>query len=68
MMRIDSMQIVDVQAHVRMINETLKEKFYQNADVAILEPMVEKELLAQKISSYSAAQKLLDAYFKSLKK
>jgi LAO/AO transport system kinase len=53
---------------IEMINETLKEEFYQNADVAHLKPLVEKELLAQKISSYSAAQKLLDAYFKSLKK
>ncbi|MFH0865336.1 MAG: methylmalonyl Co-A mutase-associated GTPase MeaB [Bacteroidota bacterium] len=51
-----------------MINERLKENFHQNADVANSEPLIEKKLLAQKISSYSAAQKLLDVYFRSLKK
>jgi LAO/AO transport system kinase len=53
---------------IEMINETLKDEFYSNQDVSILLPVIEKELLSQKISSYIAAQKLLDAYFKSLKK
>lgn len=51
-----------------MIDETLKERFYQNKKVTNLETLIEKELLSQKISSYTAAQKLLDAYFRSLKK
>jgi LAO/AO transport system kinase len=51
-----------------MINETLKNEFYRNPKVSKLLPAVEKELLSQNKSSYSAAQKLLDVYFKSLKK
>lgn len=51
-----------------MIDETLLHAFYKHPEVIDLIPAIEKELLAQKISSYSAAQKLLDAYFKSLKK
>lgn len=53
---------------IEMINDALKEKFYQNTDVNNLIQSVEKELFEQKISSYSAAQKLLDTYFLSLKK
>ena len=48
------------------INERLKEDFYMNRDVSKILPLIEKDLLVQKISSYSAAQKLLDVYFKSL--
>lgn len=53
---------------IEMINEILKDRFYHNHEVAKLFPEVEKELLSQKISSYAAAQKLLDAYFNSLEK
>ena len=53
---------------IETINETLKEKFSGNKDVSKLLPSIEKELLSQKISSYAAAQKLLDVYFKSLEK
>jgi len=53
---------------IEMINENLKDEFYKNPEVSMLLPDVEKELLSQKISSYIAAQKLLDAYFNSLKK
>lgn len=53
---------------IEMINETLKDEFYKNKEVASLFPIIEKELMSQKINSYSAAQKLLDAYFKSLEK
>lgn len=53
---------------IEMINETLKDEFYRNLEVSKILPAVEKELLSQKISSYSAAQKLLDVYFKSLEK
>lgn len=51
-----------------MIDETLLNAFYKNTEVEHLTPEIEKELLSQKISSYAAAQKLLDAYFRSLKK
>jgi LAO/AO transport system kinase len=53
---------------IEMIEDALKDEFYENPEVSILLPDIEKELLSQKISSYIAAQKLLDAYFKSLKK
>lgn len=53
---------------IEMINEILKEQFYHNAEVKKLFPEIEEELVAQKMSSYAAAQKLLDAYFKSLEK
>jgi LAO/AO transport system kinase len=53
---------------MEMINETLKDEFTANKEVSKLLPVIEKELLSQKISSYAAAQKLLDAYFKSLEK
>jgi len=49
-----------------MINEKLKETFYQNEEVAKLLNTIENDLLSQKISSYAAAQKLLEAYYKSL--
>lgn len=48
-----------------MINEELLNNFYQNKDVASLTEKIEQELLSQKITSYAAAQKLLDAYFKA---
>ena len=51
---------------IEMINETLKETFYKNIEVANLLPKLENKLSAQKITSYSAAQKLLNTYFKSL--
>jgi LAO/AO transport system kinase len=55
---------------IEMINDTLKDEFYANREVSKLLPLIEKELLSQnqKISSYSAAQKLLDVYFRSLEK
>jgi LAO/AO transport system kinase len=53
---------------MEMINETLKDEFTANKEVSKLMSVIEKELLSQKISSYAAAQKLLDAYFKSLEK
>ena len=53
---------------IEMVNEKLKIEFYNNLEVSMLLPDVEKELLSQKISSFIAAQKLLDAYFNSLKK
>jgi LAO/AO transport system kinase len=53
---------------IEMINETLRDDFYRHPEVVALLPIIEKELLSQKISSYAAAQKLLDAFFNSLKK
>ncbi len=58
------------QAKSRMyetINEKLKDEFYRNPKVSKLLPTIEKDLMSQKRSSYSAAQKLLDVYFKSLR-
>ncbi|NTW31564.1 MAG: methylmalonyl Co-A mutase-associated GTPase MeaB [Bacteroidetes bacterium] len=51
---------------IEMINENLRGTFYQNEKVAKLFPVIENDLLAQKISSYAAAEKLLDVYYKSL--
>ncbi|MGD0710289.1 MAG: methylmalonyl Co-A mutase-associated GTPase MeaB [Bacteroidales bacterium] len=51
---------------IEMIDETLKENFYGNNEVSKLLPLIEKDLLSKKISSYSAAQKLLNKYFDSL--
>ncbi|MDD5571213.1 MAG: methylmalonyl Co-A mutase-associated GTPase MeaB, partial [Bacteroidales bacterium] len=45
-----------------MIDEKLKGKFYGNSEVSKIFPQVEAELLAGRISSYMAAQKLIDAY------
>jgi len=59
------------QAKIRMfemISETLTEKFYQNNNVSKFLPEIINELSQQKISSYSAGQKLLDIYFKSIQK
>jgi LAO/AO transport system kinase len=53
------------QAKYRMyesINEQLQEEFYQNENVKKLILSVEADLLNQKISSYAAAQKLMDAH------
>ena len=51
-----------------MINETLKSDFYADQYVSDQFAKVEQELLQQRISSYAAAQKLLDSYFKHLRK
>lgn len=51
-----------------MINETLKSDFYAAQYVSDQFAKVEEELLQQRISSYAAAQKLLDSYFKHLQK
>lgn len=53
---------------IEMVDETLRENFYHHPEVKKILPMVEKELKEQKISSYAAAQKLLDAYFNLLKR
>lgn len=49
------------------INENLKDNFYNNKVIAKLLSDIEKELLSGKISSYIAAQKLLNKYFLSIK-
>lgn len=46
-----------------MINEVILKNFYQDAEVTKMFSSIEKELLEQRITSYAAAQKLLDAYF-----
>ena len=53
---------------MEMINDALKNEFTKNKEVSKLLSAIEKELMSQKITSYAAAQKLLDAYFKSLGK
>ncbi|MCU0362886.1 MAG: methylmalonyl Co-A mutase-associated GTPase MeaB, partial [Bacteroidales bacterium] len=54
------------QAVIRMhamIAETLKNSFYNSAAVAGMMPLLEQELYKGKITSYKAAQDLLDKYF-----
>ena len=50
------------------INDFLKDNFYSNKIVTTLIPKMQKEILQDKLSSYMAAQKLLDAYYKSIEK
>ena len=50
------------------INDFLKNNFYSNKTVNALIPKIQKEILDDKLSSYMAAQKLLDAYYKSIEK
>ncbi len=47
------------------INETLKDDFYGSKEINELMPLIRKDLLDNKISSYVAARKLLDLYFKT---
>ncbi len=49
------------------INEELRESFYQNAEIAALIPEVEADVLKDRATSFVAARRLLDAYFKNLK-
>lgn len=50
------------------INETLKTDFYQDSEIKKSLPAIIKELLSDKISSYVAAQKMMDIYYKSRSK
>lgn len=50
------------------INRELSESFYHNEYVKKLIPVTEKKLLSHKMTSYTAARKLLDAYLSHLKK
>lgn len=50
-----------------MINEVILKRFYNEPKVSLLFPSIEKDLLEQKITSYHAAEKLLDIYFKEEK-
>ena len=49
------------------INEALKSSFYQSEAIQSLRPEVESDILSDRLSSFVGAQRLLDAYFKSLK-
>ena len=49
------------------INEHLRDSFYNNPDIATLLPSEEQDVLAGRASSFSAARKLLDLYFKGNK-
>ena len=49
------------------INEALKNSFYQSDAIQRLRPEVEKAILTDRLSSFVGAQRLLDAYFTSLK-
>jgi LAO/AO transport system kinase len=56
------------QTVIRMhstIIEYLKHSFYNNEDVMLLSPELEKLLYEGRITSYKAASKLLDKYFKT---
>ena len=48
------------------INEALKNSFYQNLEVQALRPIIEGEILSDKLSSFIGAQRLLDSYFKAI--
>ncbi|MCD4773928.1 MAG: methylmalonyl Co-A mutase-associated GTPase MeaB [Bacteroidales bacterium] len=50
------------------INLKLNDSFYFNDEIEKLLPKIEEELKTNKISSYVAAQKLLERYFESLKR
>lgn len=49
------------------INEALKNSFYQSDAIQGLRPEVENAILTDRLSSFVGAQRLLDAYFASLK-
>lgn len=50
------------------INEALKNSFYTNPTVKGEIPLTEKQVLSDQLSSFVGAQKLLDAYFESLRR
>ena len=50
------------------INHELYDNFYHNEHIKTLIPKLEDDILTNKITSYTAARKLLDEYFKGLKK
>lgn len=50
------------------INEALKNSFYNNPTVKGEIPLTEKQVLSDQLSSFVGAQKLLDAYFESLRR
>jgi len=52
-----------VQIMFETINENLKKNFYQNETIKNNLALVNKDLLSDKISSYIAAQRLMDLYF-----
>jgi LAO/AO transport system kinase len=47
------------------VNDSMKDNFYSNKTVAAMIPELQQAILEDKISSYVAAQQLLDAYFKN---
>jgi LAO/AO transport system kinase len=56
------------QIMISTINQKLKDNFYFNEEIKKLIPVFEKELLSDKISSYMAAQKLLEFYFRKIER
>lgn len=50
------------------INEVLQRSFYRCSEVEKLQPQIEQLILEDRLSSFIGANKLLDAYFNSLKK
>lgn len=50
------------------INEHLRDSFYQNARIESMLAEQENQVLQGNLTSFAAAQKLLDAYFESLKR
>ncbi len=55
----------NIQLMFNTINETLKEEFYADKDIGQMLHSIKSEVLNNKISSYIAAQKLIDAYLKN---
>ncbi len=50
------------------INEALRLSFYGNPTVKAMKPSVEAQILGDQLSSFVGAQRLLDAYFETLRK
>lgn len=50
------------------IDETLRNSFYRNNIIEKMLPKIEIDILSDRLTSFTAAQKLLDTYFDELKK
>ncbi len=57
----------EVQMMLETIEQTLKQRFFQDSAVKDMLPDVEHNVLSKKISAYIGANQLLDRYFESLK-
>lgn len=58
----------DVQTMYDSIEQTLKDDFYQNSLIKDMIVLTENDVKNKRTSAYMAAHKLLETYFKTLKK